>query len=263
MRSFFVTCLAAYAAAVEYTEALGAMNLDWNLMVDNANYPNSDAIMAQTEVLTTFYTVSQPELPEVCEEGQMCRDEILVTTTTTYHHEWQEAYTNIADELNKAWLRCQELMDEKVTEATHCESECPCKDILIEYTAIVEMQRDIKDEIDQLKKEIKNLEIEKHEVTEQCPDYTTITIVKETQTEVSVTETVDESNMQYIWDADKQEYVPITEETVVEEYNFNPDEQYAPEDINETPGIDMFNLDDTYETSTPTTNGPAYDYNLA
>jgi len=130
----------------------GVQEMTWadlrNILGNDVNLEIASNEIAQNLRVTAASHVG--EMPEVCEGGQTCRDNILQTSVLSVKTEWETTLVSIARQLENATITATHIMKTAWEAAKQCEPECPCDDILKEYREILNLQDEITREITEL-----------------------------------------------------------------------------------------------------------------
>merc|ERR1711990_224498 len=110
-------------------------------------------------------------LPEVCEDGQACRDGIWADAKAAMHAECVATVNDVKEMVNSSWTNSKRILEEGYKEEFVCEPECYCEEIEQTYIDHVRLEREIEREIDDIQDEIKNLVQQRKDVLTNCPDY--------------------------------------------------------------------------------------------
>jgi hypothetical protein len=110
-------------------------------------------------------------LPEVCEDGQACRDAIWADAKNAMFEECVATVNDIKDMVDNSWTNSKRILEEGYKEEFVCDPACYCEEIEQSYIDHVRLEREIEREIDDIEDEIKNLVQQRKDVLVNCPDY--------------------------------------------------------------------------------------------
>jgi hypothetical protein len=113
----------------------------------------------------------QKALPEVCEDGQACRDGIWADALNAMKGECVATVNDIKEMVDNSWTNSKRILEEGYKEEFVCDPACYCEDIEQSYIDHVRLEREIEREIDDIEEEIKDLVQQRKDVIVNCPDY--------------------------------------------------------------------------------------------
>ena len=112
------------------------------------------------------------QMPEVCDDGKPCRDEIWISVETAVQAHYRETYSRVTSDL-ESMMRASAVIFEKAwREAKECPHGCyvQCTEKTIIYTNTVNRITDIEHQIEYLMREHET-EVETYEsIVHDCPD---------------------------------------------------------------------------------------------
>jgi hypothetical protein len=161
---------------------------------------------------------TMPEMLEVCEDGQACRDDALQTTHKNVQSEWMTAYDAILREIESAKMRSNEHMATGYTKMSECDPGCPhvCEAMRVEYDNVVTQVTDIETKLNNLRVEKDKLYAHKKDIIEECPEFTNSTTYDvnswtdnqvDGSTSTTTTTTVETMNSIEYFDGDYETYM--------------------------------------------------------
>merc|ERR1712183_15793 len=118
-----------------------------------------------------YFDAQMALLPEVCEGGLKCRQDILTAAKHEVQLEWQKSLAQIRIELENVLTISNFHLTNAYSEAWECEPECPCRDIEVEYTYLIEQINEKQIMIDEWTQDIQELWEKIRLIDEQYPDY--------------------------------------------------------------------------------------------
>ena len=200
--------LALQLAAID--TPLTNMNI-MELLADQAQLEEMANLIAAT--VADYYIAEFGPLPEVCEGGQACRDEIWNRLKNDLAVQWQATLIGIQTEFENAWFRSSKVLEDTWEEAYECPSGCVCDNIMTEYAEIVSLQKEILTEIQILEHTKQELREQETTVMEECPGYHPVVIGSETEYFYGPEYVEDEFNTEITegeWEETNRELIAVT-----------------------------------------------------
>lgn len=133
--------------------------------------------MAQDVIDESFANGFWEGLPDVCEDGEDCRDSLEALALEEIEARWTSAFEKIQLELEMASLSMNPILESVYDLAEECESGCgpTCDEMEVEYRNGIEQLSEIETEIKALQTKNSELELEKSDLLLVCPEFLTST----------------------------------------------------------------------------------------
>lgn len=112
------------------------------------------------------------QMPEVCDDGKPCRDEIWISVEAAVQAHYRETYSRVTSDLESMMRASASIFEKAWREAKECPHGCyvQCSEKTIIYTNTVNRITDIEHQIEYLIREHET-EIETYEsIVHDCPD---------------------------------------------------------------------------------------------
>lgn len=119
------------------------------------------------------YQMCMHALPQVCEAGQECRREIQEAALKELQQQWFDAFEQIREKLDNAWIHTSKILKDGYREEALCEPECECDpvDLTQVYIDHKRLEMEIEREIEVDEEVLKQLIQQSVDITTNCPDY--------------------------------------------------------------------------------------------
>lgn len=111
-------------------------------------------------------------MPEVCSDGQPCREEIWTGLTVEVKTQWQNTIQTIKEDLETMVMKSANLFEAAWLEAKECEHGCTlrCEEQTIVYTNTILRIKEIETEINELIREHEEEVNTYTEIRSECPE---------------------------------------------------------------------------------------------
>lgn len=111
-------------------------------------------------------------MPEVCSDGQPCRDEVWNTLTSNVKTEWQSTLNSIIVYIEMLIMRTSDLFEDAWYAAKECDHGCTliCEEQTIVYSNTIQRIKEIETQISELIREHEEEVNTYTEIRSLCPD---------------------------------------------------------------------------------------------
>lgn len=124
-------------------------------------------------MIAKFRAEKKGTLPEVCESGQKCRDDIWAKAKLSLHHELLDVLTRVNTKITNTWLANLTVLEENYrSQILECNANdyCECYEIDVNYKEVVTLKRTLERDVETLQDQLQVLVTKQQEILDTCAD---------------------------------------------------------------------------------------------